>query len=62
MLERKRGSGGGRLKRGTHCTAARTLWISPVGGKALTVCILQERSKNPSCHAGVDFQVVTQQI
>lgn len=29
------------------------------GGKPFTVFILQERSKNPCCHAGVGFQVVT---
>lgn len=60
MLERKGGSGGGRLKRGTHCTVDGTLSICPVGGgEPLTVCILHERSKNPCCHAGVGFQVVT---
>jgi hypothetical protein len=32
MLERKGGSGGGRLKRGTHCTVDGTLSICPVGG------------------------------
>lgn len=52
------GPGGGRLKRGTHCSVDGTLCTRPVGGKLLTLCIINERSKNPYCHAGVDFQVV----